>query len=29
MTMYSDASNSDWGDVFPDESGNSIEVRDC
>lgn len=28
MTMYSDASNSGWGGVFPDESGNSIEVLD-
>ena len=28
MTTYSDASNSGWGVVFPDESGNSIEVRD-
>ena len=28
MTTYSDASNSGWGGVFPDESGNSIEVYD-
>lgn len=28
MTTYSDASNSGWGGVFPDESANSIQVRD-
>ena len=28
ITTYSDASNSGWGGVFPDESGNSVEVRD-
>ena len=28
MTTYSDASNSGWGGVFPDESDNSVEVRD-
>ena len=28
ITSYSDASNSGWGGVFPDESGKSVEVRD-
>ena len=28
MTTYCDASKSGWGGVFPDESGNSIEVSD-
>ena len=28
ITTYSNASNSGWGGVFPDKSGNSIEVRD-
>ena len=28
IATYSDASNSGWGGVSPDESGNSFEVRD-
>ena len=28
IATYSDASNSGWGGVFPDKSGNSMEVRD-
>lgn len=28
ITAYSDASNTGWGGVFIDKSGNSVEVRD-
>ena len=28
LYTYSDASSSGWGGIFPDESGNFIEVRD-
>lgn len=28
INIFSDASNSAWGGVFPDKSGNSVEVRD-
>lgn len=28
ISTFSDASNSGWGGVFPDKSGNSVQVRD-